>query len=130
MAAKLKVLIIEDDMLMGTLLSEALWRYGFEPSLARDGESAINGMEKTLPNLVLLDLILPGINGFEILEQLKGNARTKSIPVVIVSNLGDKGDIERGLTLGAEDYLIKANMVPKEIIGKINEVVTKHKLTP
>src|SRR3990167_8873754 len=103
MADKLKVLIIEDDMLMGTLLSEALWRYEFEPILAKDGDEGLKTLEKTLPHLVLLDLILPGINGFEVLERIKSNARTKDIPVIIVSNLGDKSDIERGMKLGAED---------------------------
>ncbi len=128
MADKLKVLIIEDDMLMGTLLSEALWRYGFEPSLARDGEEGLKEAEK-MPQVLLLDLILPGINGFEILERIKGNAKTKNIPVIIVSNLGDKNDIDRGLSLGAADYLVKANMVPKDIIGKINDLVSKQSST-
>jgi len=123
--AKQKVLIIEDDMLMGTLLSEALWRAGFEPSLARDGESGLKDVGKITPSIVLLDLILPGINGFEILERLKDDARTKNIPVIIVSNLGDKADIERGMSLGAEAYLIKASMVPKDIVDKINEVLAK-----
>ena len=128
MADKLKVLIVEDDMLMGTLLSEALWRYEFEPILAKDGDEGLKTLEKTLPHLVLLDLILPGINGFEVLERIKSNARTKDIPVIIVSNLGDKSDIERGLSLGAEDYLVKANMVPKDIVGKIQDVVKKFNL--
>lgn len=130
MADKLKVLIVEDDMLMGTLLSEALWRYGFEPVLARDGDDGLKECVKSNPRIILLDLILPGINGFEVLTRLKDNAKTKNIPVIIVSNLGDKNDVERGLSLGAEDYLIKANMVPKDIIGKINDVVGKYKLAP
>ncbi len=125
MANRLKVLIVEDDMLMGTLLSEALWRYSFEPILARDGDAGLKEIEKALPHIILLDLILPGINGFEVLEKIKADARTKAIPVIIVSNLGDKSDIERGMSLGAEDYLVKANMVPKDIVGKINEVVKK-----
>ena len=128
--ARLKILVIEDDMLMGTLLSEALWRYEFEPILARDGDQGLKELEKTLPAIILLDLILPGINGFEVLEKVKANARTKHIPVIIVSNLGDKSDIERGMSLGAEDYLVKANMVPKDIIGKISDVVKKYDLKP
>jgi len=126
MADKLKVLIVEDDMLMGSLLSEALWRYNLEPILARDGDAGLKELEKTIPAVMLLDLILPGINGFEVLERVKANAKTKNIPVVIVSNLGDKSDIERGMSLGAEDYLVKANMVPKEIVGKINSIVEKY----
>jgi len=127
MADKLKVLIIEDDMLMGTLLSEALWRYEFEPILAKDGDEGLKALEKALPQIILLDLILPGINGFEVLEKIKNNAKTKAVPVVIVSNLGDKSDIARGLSLGAEDYLVKANMVPKDIVSKIREILEKHR---
>jgi len=125
---RLKVLIVEDDMLMGTLLSEALWRYEFEPVLARDGDEGLKELEKAMPKVILLDLILPGINGFEVLEKIKANAKTKDIPVIIVSNLGDKSDIDRGMKLGAEDYLVKANMVPKDIIGKLNEVTQKYNL--
>ena len=125
---RLKVLIVEDDMLMGTLLSEALWRYEFEPVLSRDGDEGLKELEKAMPKVILLDLILPGINGFEVLEKIKANAKTKDIPVIIVSNLGDKSDIDRGMKLGAEDYLVKANMVPKDIIGKLNEVTQKYNL--
>ena len=102
--------------------------YDFEPKLARDGDEGLRELEKEPPHLILLDLILPGINGFEVLEKVKGNAKTKDIPVIIVSNLGDKSDIDRGLSLGAEDYLVKANMVPKDIVGKLTDVAKKYRL--
>jgi len=71
----------------------------------------------------LLDLILPGIDGFEVLSKIKGNPDTEKTPVIILSNLGQKEDVERGLKLGAIDYLIKAHFTPGEIIEKIKNVI-------
>ena len=76
------------------------------------------------PDLILLDLILPGIDGFEVLSQTKKDPEVSSIPVIILSNLGQKEDIERGLKLGATDYLIKAHFTPGEIIEKIRLIIS------
>ena len=73
--------------------------------------------------LVLLDLVLPGIDGFEVLKQLKADPEISHIPVVILSNLGQKEDIDRGLNLGAKDYLIKAHLTPGEIVEKVKEIL-------
>ena len=122
---KIKILMIEDEPLMASLLYRELQNAGFDAILARDGETGLEELEKGIPDIILLDLILPGINGFQILEKLKKDKSLKNIPVIILSNLGGKDDMEKGLKLGAEDYLIKTNILPSEIITKINETIAK-----
>jgi CheY-like chemotaxis protein len=88
-----------------------------------DGEEALKRLETEKPDLVLLDLILPGIDGFEVLAKIKQDPSLTSIPVIILSNLGQKEDVDRGLKLGATDYLIKAYFTPKEIVEKVRGVL-------
>jgi DNA-binding response OmpR family regulator len=113
------ILLIEDDKFLRELIVQRLTKEGYEASDAIDGEEGIKKVRKKKPALVLLDLILPGIDGFEVLTKMKEDSSLSSIPVIILSNLGQKEDIERGLKLGAIDYLIKAHFTPGEIIEKI-----------
>jgi len=114
-----KILIIEDDRFLRELISKKLTKEGFEVSEAIDGEEGIKKIKSEKPDLILLDLILPGIDGFEVLSKMKDDPTVSSIPVIILSNLGQKEDVEKGLKLGAVDYLIKAHFTPGEIIEKI-----------
>jgi DNA-binding response OmpR family regulator len=114
------ILIIEDDKFLRELIAQKLIKEGYEISEAIDGEEAMKKVREEKPNLVLLDLILPGIDGFEVLSKMKEDPALAQIPVIILSNLGQKEDVERGLKLGAVDYLIKAHFTPGEIIEKIN----------
>lgn len=114
-----KVFVIEDDKFLRELISEELGREGFSVAVAVDGEEAVREIPKEIPNLILLDLILPGIDGFDVLKQIKENPAISKIPVIILSNLGQKENIDKGMALGATDYLIKANFTPREIIAKI-----------
>lgn len=123
-----KVLVIEDDQLMAGLLAEKLAKADFEVRLAADGEAGMKELEKDLPDIILLDLILPGVSGFEILAKIKEDERTKAIPVVILSNLGSREEVEKGLKLGAESYLIKANVLIDEVVKKIRDTVAKKQL--
>lgn len=116
---KKRVLIIEDDKFLGSLLARKLEKEEFTVSLVTNGVEAFDKINESLPNLILLDLILPNMNGFEILEILKKNQKTKDVPVIILSNLGQKEDIEKSLKLGAADHLIKAYFTPQEIVEKI-----------
>lgn len=118
-----KILIIEDDKFLRELISQKLLREGYEVAEAVDGEKGIKSVGEENPDLVLLDLILPGIDGFEVLTKMKENPALSQIPVIILSNLGQKSDIERGLHIGAVDYMIKAHFTPKEIIEKIKNIV-------
>ena len=118
-----KILVIEDDKFLRELITQKLNREDFEVAEAIDGEEGIEKIKTEKPDLVLLDLILPGIDGFEVLSQAKKDPSLASIPVIILSNLGQKEDVERGLKLGAVDYLIKAHFTPKEIIEKVKNAL-------
>ncbi|NQU82661.1 MAG: response regulator, partial [Parcubacteria group bacterium] len=119
-----KVLVIEDDKFLRELIVRKL---SGEKELdivdAADGETGLKVFEKEKPNLVLLDLILPGIDGFEVLSQIKQNPALSSIPVIILSNLGQKTDIDKGIKLGAIDYMVKAHFTPNEIVNKVKQVL-------
>ena len=118
-----KILIIEDDKFLRELIVKKLVKEGYEISEAVDGEEGVKKVKEEKPDLVLLDLILPGIDGFEVLSRTKEDPALSQIPVIILSNLGQKEDVERGLGLGAIDYLIKAHFTPGEIIEKIRAIL-------
>ncbi len=118
-----KILIIEDDKFLRELIAQKLSKEDYDITEAIDGEEGIKKVQAEKPDLVLLDLILPGIDGFEVLSRIKDDPFLASIPVIIFSNLGQKEDIERGLKLGAADYLIKAHFTPGEIIEKVRNVL-------
>lgn len=118
-----KILIVEDDKFLRELISQKLLKEGYDISEAVDGVRAIEVLKTERPDLILLDLILPGIDGFEVLTKIKGDANVAKIPVIVLSNLGQKEDIERGIKLGANDYLIKAHFTPGEIIEKIKGII-------
>ena len=113
-----KILIIEDDVFLNELMAKKLIEEGFDVLKAANGEEGLEQARQEKPDLILLDLILPGMDGFEILEKLKEDTETSSIPVIILSNLGQREDIERGFDLGADDYLIKAHFTPDEIVER------------
>ena len=117
------ILIVEDDEFLRALMSKKLSSAGFNVSAATDGEKAIEKIKEEMPDLVLLDLILPSIDGFEVLSKVKQDNETKKIPVIILSNLGQKEEIEKGLKLGAVDYLIKAQFTTEEILEKIKKFI-------
>lgn len=114
-----KILIIEDDALLGRLLAKRLKEEELDFSLVITGEEGLEKARTEKPDLILLDLVLPGIDGYEVLRQLKDNKELAGIPVVIISNLGQKAEIERGLQLGAEDFIVKANFDLDQIMEKI-----------
>ncbi|MEK7482646.1 MAG: response regulator [Patescibacteria group bacterium] len=118
------ILVIEDDKFLRELISQKLAKEGFNLSEAMDGEEGLKKIQQEKPDLILLDLILPGLDGFEVLSQAKQDPALSEIPVIILSNLGQKEDIERGLKMGAVDYLIKAHFTPGEIIEKIKQALT------
>jgi DNA-binding response OmpR family regulator len=118
-----KILIIEDDKFLRELMVRKLSSLQFSVVSAVDGEDGLQKIKAEMPDIVLLDLILPGINGFEVLERSKADAATAKIPVIILSNLGQSEDIEKGLKLGAADFLVKAHFTPQEIVNKLKEIL-------
>ncbi|MBU4023064.1 response regulator [Patescibacteria group bacterium] len=119
------ILIIEDDKFLRELISKKLISQGFKIDEAIDGEEGLKKLQEIKPDLILLDLILPGLDGFEVLQRIKDDPGIASIPVLILSNLGQKDEIEKGLRLGAVDFLVKAHFTPEEIVQKIKQVLEK-----
>ncbi|OHA64389.1 MAG: hypothetical protein A2842_00685 [Candidatus Wildermuthbacteria bacterium RIFCSPHIGHO2_01_FULL_48_25] len=119
-----KVLIIEDDKFLRELLSQKLLKEGYEVLEGVDGEAGLKKITEDKPDLVLLDLILPGKDGFEILTAAKSNPETANIPVLVLSNLGQQEEVEKALKLGAADFLVKAHFTPGEIVAKIKTIIT------
>lgn len=118
-----KILIVEDDKFLRDLLEAKLIKENFPISIAIDGEEGLRKARDEKPDLVLLDLILPGMNGFEILKNMKENPETVNIKVIILSNLGQEEEVEKAMALGATDYLIKAHFTLEEIVEKIKKVL-------
>jgi len=114
-----KILLIEDDKFLRELIIQKLGKEGYDVIEAPEGETGLLKIKEDKPDLVLLDLILPGIDGFEVLSRMKKDTDTKSVPVIILSNLGQKDDVKKGMDLGADDYLVKAHFTPGEIVEKI-----------
>jgi DNA-binding response OmpR family regulator len=115
------ILIVEDEPTLQKALRIALEREGYEVKSALEGDAGLKLAKESKPNLILLDLILPKIDGFEILAELKKDESTKEIPVIILTNLESSQDIEKALVLGAKTYLVKANYDLKDIIKKVKE---------
>lgn len=119
-----KVLIIEDDKLLREMIFRKLEKEGLEAFSVIDGSEAVAKTKEIKPDIVLLDLILPGSNGFEILKEVKNDSEIKEIPVIILSNLGQKSEIDKGIELGAVDYLVKAHFTPAEVLDKIKKILS------
>lgn len=115
-----KVLIVEDDEFLRSLTAKRLEKEGYEVAVAVDGESANGIAVANKPDLILLDLLLPGLDGFEVLKRARADEVTKNTPVIVFSNLGQREDIEKAKGLGANDFLIKANFTLDDVIEKIN----------
>ena len=122
---KKSILIIEDDYFFRKLIIKKLLSEGFNALEAINGEVGIELMKEKKPDLVLLDLLLPNIDGFEVLLKVKADQDISSIPVVILSNLGQKEDIERGLKSGAVEFLVKSQFDMDQIMDKVKNVLDK-----
>jgi len=121
---KTSILLVEDDSFISGMYFTKLNSLGFEVEVVEDGEAAWQRLEQDpLPDLVLLDVVLPKKDGFEILEDLRKAERTKKLPIILLTNLGQKPDVERGIKLGADDYIIKAHYTPTEVVEKITGIL-------
>ncbi len=114
-----KILIIEDDVFLGDVLTQKLINEGFETVLSRDGLEGYEKIKSFQPDLILLDIILPNMNGYEILEAKQKDPAMAPVPVIIVSNSGQPVEISRALALGVKDYLVKAQFEPEEVLVKV-----------
>lgn len=117
------VLVIEDDKFLRELLVRKLASEGFDVQNAIDAEAAFTILEERKPKIILCDLILPGVDGFEILKRIKADPKIADVPVVILSNLGQKEDLDKAMALGAKDFMVKANFTLDEIVTKVRSIV-------
>jgi len=118
-----KILVVEDDKFLSSALRVKLEKSGFEVKTALDGQEGIEVLAAFTPDIILLDLIMPRKDGFAVLEYLKNSDALKKIPVIIISNLGQKDDIDRGMRLGARDYFIKSEIPLAEVVVKIKTLL-------
>ena len=117
------VLVVEDDKFLRELLVRKLASAGFDVQNAIEGTAAFAILEKRKPSIILLDLILPEMDGFEILTRIKADPKNADVPVIILSNLGQKEDTDKALKLGAIDFMVKANFTLDEIVTKVRTVL-------
>jgi CheY-like chemotaxis protein len=122
---KKKILIVEDDNFVAEVYSTKLLEMGHEVLIAQNGEEGIIQAGSNKPDLILLDIIMPVMGGIEMLEELKKNESLKNIPVILLTNVGEKESIQRVRDLGVQDYLIKSHFTPAEVIEKIETVLGK-----
>lgn len=118
-----KILFIEDESALQKSIGDVLEQAGYEVISALDGELGLRLAKTEKPDLILLDLILPKMRGFEVLEQLKGDLATKEVPVIILTNLENMEDVNQALELGAMTYLVKTHYTLDEVVGKIKKAL-------
>ena len=117
------IFFVEDDTFLANIYKTKFEMEGFKISHADNGKSGLDGIKKHMPDIVLLDILLPKMDGFTVLKALKEDNTVKEIPVILLTNLGQKDDVEKGLELGATDYLIKAHFKPSETVAKVRKVL-------
>ncbi|MGC9610631.1 MAG: response regulator [Minisyncoccia bacterium] len=116
-----KILLVEDEPMLSNLLRQRLERENFQVTTAHDGAEAVKILKQEKPDLILLDIILPKMSGFEVMEAMRGDPSIQAAPVVVVSNLGQESDVEHGQSLGAVGYFVKAQMSIEDLVSKIRE---------
>lgn len=118
-----KLLIVEDDLLMSRMYQKVFTLEGYEVDVAADGEEALFKIKQNNPTLILLDIMMPKMNGLEVLDKLKSNPDTKSIPVVMLTNLAGTKDAEEAMIKGAVKYIVKSEYEPKQIVNMVKEIL-------
>ena len=122
---KAKVLVVEDEDILLTALKEELSTGGYETEGASDGVEGLEKVKTFKPDLILLDLVMPKMDGMEMLQKLKADSATRGIAVIILTNLSDYEKISEALSLGAMDYLVKANYKLEDLLDKVNTVLQR-----
>jgi len=121
-----RIMWVEDDVFLSDIIARKCKTNRCELLHATNADDTFTMLKNDTPDIIILDILLPGKNGYEILEELKKNDATKNIPVIILSNFGQKEEIEKGLRLGAEKYLIKATLTLDEILTEVNKVLIEN----
>jgi CheY-like chemotaxis protein len=120
-----KILLVEDEEIIIDLLRKKLEKEGYQMEIARDGEEGLEKMRKERFDLILLDIIMPKMGGFEVMEEMKEDEELKKIPVIVISNSGQPVELDRAQKLGAKDWLIKTEFDPQEVLEKVKKQIGK-----
>jgi len=120
---KKKIILVEDDPFLIDIYSTKLKESGFQVEVVDNGEKVVAKVKEIKPDLIMLDIVLPNVDGWEILKTIKSDPKLKKIKVVVLSNLGQKEEVEKGKKLGANKYLIKAHYTPSQTVEEIKKVL-------
>lgn len=120
-----KVLLVEDDRFLRKAAEVTLRRQGFEVLTAQDGEAGLELAREARPDILLLDLIMPKMHGFQVLEHLKADRTTSAIPVIVMSNLGQDSDVQRAMDAGAAAYVVKSNTALQSLVDTVRDVLAR-----
>lgn len=120
-----KILVVEDDAYLGNAYRVKLTKAGYEVRIALDGLEALHVVNSFVPEIIILDLIMPKKDGFATLEELRRDEKWKTIPIIVASNLGQKEDIEKSMRLGATDFIVKSDLNLNDLITKIHILLSK-----
>jgi DNA-binding response OmpR family regulator len=120
---KAKILIIEDDRYISKMYQLKLSLENYDVQVAENGRQGVDKVKEFMPNIILLDLLMPELDGFEVLKLVKSDESTKNIPVLIMSNLGQEDHIQKGLQMGAIGYIVKSQYTPSRVVEKIKDVL-------
>jgi DNA-binding response OmpR family regulator len=127
MADKIKILLVEDDTFLVEMYTTKFEIEGFAVIAAEDGQKGLEMAQKESPDIILLDILMPKMDGFAVLDALKKDKALANIPVVLLTNLGQKDDVKKGFEKGAAGYLIKAHFMPSEVVDKIKKILKDSK---
>lgn len=119
-----KILVAEDDKFLSSAYRFKLTKAGFDVQVVGDGSELLTAIGNEIPDLILLDLVMPVMDGFTALENIRSNPRFKLVPIIVASNLGQKEDVDRTRELGATDFVIKSDMSLDNLISKINKLIS------
>lgn len=120
-----KILIIEDEEIISSLLAKKLTQVGYEVRTAFNGKEGLEMLCREKPDLVLVDIVMPQKDGFETIAEMKSDQTLKDIPIIIISNSGQPVELDKAREMGVDDWLIKTNFDPQEVIQKVNKVLAK-----
>jgi len=124
---KIKIILIEDDSFLVEMYSTKFELEGFEVISAEDGKKGLEMVKKEKPDIILLDILMPQMDGFAVLDALKKDKEMADTPVILLTNLGQKEDVKKGFEKGAVGYLIKAHFMPSEVVDKIKKILKENK---
>lgn len=125
MDTKKKVLIVEDDMFVRDIYHVKFEKENFEVVLAENGVEAIRKLEDKTPDIILLDMVMPYMDGMEVLKKIKENVAWRNIPIIMLTNISEKEKVTEGMEYGINEYLIKSHFTPSEVVGKVRELLEK-----